>query len=144
MIDTCPRVRRSRTSQCDHSLASASNSDNFNRTLTPLAFQSERRIFWDAKDVYTSMSPFFHANDLTGALLMYHGMHDQNVGTALNHAPRMFHALNGLDKQASMYLYPYEDHGPASLPTILDLWGRWTAFLDVHLKGVTTQPVTQD
>jgi dipeptidyl aminopeptidase/acylaminoacyl peptidase len=117
---------------------------NFNRTLTPLAFQSERRIFWDAKEVYTSMSPFFHANDLTGALLIYHGMHDQNVGTALNHAPRMFHALNGLDKQASMYLYPYEDHGPASLPTILDLWGRWTAFLDVHLKGVTTQPVTQD
>jgi dipeptidyl aminopeptidase/acylaminoacyl peptidase len=117
---------------------------NFNRTLTPLAFQSERRIFWDAKDVYTGMSPFFHANDLTGALLMYHGMHDQNVGTALNHAPRMFHALNGLDKQASMYLYPYEDHGPASRSTILDLWGRWTAFLDVHLKGVTTQPVTQD
>jgi dipeptidyl aminopeptidase/acylaminoacyl peptidase len=117
---------------------------NFNRTLTPLMFQSERRIFWDAKDVYTSMSPFFSANDLTGALLIYHGMMDQNVGTALNHAPRMFHALNGLGKDASMYLYPYEDHGPASRDTILDLWGRWTAFLDVHLKDATTQPVTQE
>jgi dipeptidyl aminopeptidase/acylaminoacyl peptidase len=117
---------------------------NFNRTLTPLMFQSERRIFWDAKDVYTSMSPFFHANDLTGALLIYHGMHDQNVGTALDHAPRMFHALNGLGKEAAMYLYPYEDHGPASRSTLLDLWGRWTAWLDVHLRDGESRPVTED
>ncbi len=117
---------------------------NFNRTLTPLMFQSERRVFWDAKDVYTSMSPFFHANNMTGALLIYHGMMDQNVGTALDHAPRMFHALNGLGKDASMYLYPYEDHGPASRSTLLDLWARWTAFLDVHLRDATSQPVTQE
>lgn len=116
---------------------------NFNRTLTPLMFQSERRVFWDAKDVYTSMSPFFHANNMTGALLIYHGMMDQNVGTALDHAPRMFHALNGLDKEASMYLYPYEDHGPASRRTLLDLWGRWTAWLDVHLRDGGDKPVTQ-
>jgi len=115
---------------------------NFNRTLTPLMFQSERRVFWDAKDVYTSMSPFFHANDLTGALLMYHGLQDQNVGTAPDHAPRMFHALNGLGKEASMYLYPYEDHGPASRSTLLDLWGRWAAWLDVHLRDGETRPVT--
>ena len=114
---------------------------NFNRTLTPLMFQSERRIFWDAKDTYTSMSPFMHANELTGALLMYHGMHDQNVGTAPDHSPRLFHALNGLGKEAAMYLYPYEDHGPASRATILDLWGRWTAWLDVHLKD-ETRPIT--
>lgn len=116
---------------------------NFNRTLTPLMFQSERRIFWDAKDVYTSMSPFFHANNMTGALLIYHGMIDQNVGTALDHAPRMFHALNGLGKDASMYLYPYEDHGPASRRTLLDLWGRWTAWLDVHLRDGGDKPVTE-
>ena len=116
---------------------------NFNRTLTPLMFQSERRIFWDAKDVYTSMSPFFHANNMTGALLIYHGMMDQNVGTALDHAPRMFHALNGLGKEASMYLYPYEDHGPASRRTLLDLWARWTAWLDVHLRDGGDTPVTQ-
>ncbi len=114
---------------------------NFNRTLTPLMFQSERRIFWEAKDTYLSMSPFMQANNLTGALLIYHGLHDQNVGTAPDHAPRMFHALNGLGKDAAMYLYPYEDHGPASLPTILDLWGRWTAWLDVHLRSGDT-PIT--
>lgn len=115
---------------------------NFNRTLTPLMFQSERRIFWDAKDVYTSMSPFFHANNLTGALLLYHGLQDQNVGTAPEHSPRLFHALNGLGKEAAMYLYPYEDHGPASRSTLLDLWGRWSAWLDVHLRDGGARPIT--
>ena len=81
------------------------------------------------------MSPFVYANNLTGALLMYHGMHDQNVGTAPDHSPRLFHALNGLGKKAAMYLYPFEDHGPATKETLLDLWGRWAAWLDVHLKG---------
>ena len=116
---------------------------NYNRTLTPLGFQSERRYFWDAREVYLSMSPFMWANNLTGALLMYHGMHDQNVGTAPDHAPRLFHALNGLGKDAAMYMYPFEDHGPATLESILDLWGRWTAWLELHLLSEEKEkPVT--
>ncbi len=114
---------------------------NYNRTFTPLGFQSERRIFWDAPNVYLDMSPFMHANDLTGAVLLYHGMHDQNVGTAPAHSPRLFHALNGLDKTAAMYMYPFEDHGPATVETTLDLWARWTAWLEVHLAK-KERPVT--
>ena len=106
---------------------------NYNRTFTPLRFQSERRIFWDAKEVYLGMSPFMYANHLTGAVLLYHGLMDQNVGTAPDHSPRLFHALNGLGKDAAMYLYPFEDHGPATRETLLDLWARWTAWLQVHL-----------
>ena len=112
---------------------------NYNRTLTPLHFQSERRTLWEAKDVYISMSPFLQANNLTGSLLMYHGLHDQNVGTDPIHSPKLFHALNGLNKEAAMYLYPFEDHGPASEETLLDLWARWTAWLDKHLVETPTQ-----
>ena len=107
----------------------------YNRTLTPLGFQSERRDFWQAPHVYTAMSPFFYANNLTGALLMYHGLHDQNVGTDVTNSIRLFHALNGLGKTASLYLYPFEDHGPASKETLLDLWARWAAWLDKHVKN---------
>lgn len=113
---------------------------NYNRTLTPLDFQSERRSFWDAKDTYLHMSPLLFANNLTGALLLYHGMHDQNVGTELSNSPRLFHALNGLGKTTSMYLYPFEDHGPATKETLLDLWGRWSAWLDKYVKN----PVKKD
>ncbi|MBM4187561.1 MAG: hypothetical protein FJ206_09635 [Gemmatimonadetes bacterium] len=108
---------------------------NYNRTLTPLAFQTERRDLWEAKDTYLSMSPLLHANNLTGALLLYHGLADQNVGTDPINSPRLFQALNGLGKTASMYLYPFEDHGPATKETLLDLWGRWSAWLDKYVKN---------
>jgi dipeptidyl aminopeptidase/acylaminoacyl peptidase len=108
---------------------------NYNRTLTPLAFQSERRYLWQAPQVYLGMSPFLYANNLTGALLMYHGLKDQNVGTFLIHSPRMFEALNALDKDVAMYLYPEEAHGPATEETNLDLWARWVAWLDKWVKN---------
>ncbi len=107
----------------------------YNRTLTPIGFQSERRDLWEAPNVYLEMSPFMRANNLTGALLMYHGMHDQNVGTDIINSTRLFHALNGLGKTASLYLYPFEDHGPASKETLLDLWARWAAWLDKYVKN---------
>ena len=34
----------------------------YNRTLTPYNFQNERRTFWEAKDTYLEMSPFFYAD----------------------------------------------------------------------------------
>ena len=108
---------------------------NYNRTFTPIGFQSERRDLWEAPNVYLGMSPFLYANNLTGALLMYHGLHDQNVGTDPENSKRMFHALNGLGKTAAMYLYPLEDHGPAAKETLLDLWARWSAWLDKYVKN---------
>jgi dipeptidyl aminopeptidase/acylaminoacyl peptidase len=64
----------------------------YNRTLTPIGFQNERRDLWEARDVYLSMSPFLYAN-LTGALLMYHNLADQNVGTDPTNSIRLYHAL---------------------------------------------------
>ncbi|HUR21960.1 MAG TPA: prolyl oligopeptidase family serine peptidase [Vicinamibacterales bacterium] len=107
----------------------------YNRTLTPLGFQTERRDLWTAPNVYLSMSPFLSANNLTGALLMYHGMHDQNVGTDPDNSIRLFHALNGLGKTTALYMYPLEDHGPITQETLLDLWARWGAWLDKYVKN---------
>jgi len=109
----------------------------YNRTLTPLGFQSERRDFWEARETYLAMSPFLYANNLTGALLMYHGQFDQNVGTDPINSPRMFSALSGLGKPTAMYLYPHEDHGPAAKESLLDLWARWAAWLDKYVMNPT-------
>jgi dipeptidyl aminopeptidase/acylaminoacyl peptidase len=120
---------------------------NYNRTFTPLGFQNERRDLWEAPNVYLGMSPFLEANHLTGALLMYHGMGDQNVGTDPDNSIRLFHALNGLGKTAALYMYPLEDHGPASKETLLDLWARWAAWLDKYVKNPqpvdTTKPASR-
>jgi dipeptidyl aminopeptidase/acylaminoacyl peptidase len=107
----------------------------YNRSLTPFGFQSERRDFFEAQDVYLDMSPFYRADKIHGALLMYHALEDQNVGTAPISSVRMFHALQGLGKPAALYMYPYEDHSNATYVTDLDLWARWIAWFDTYLKN---------
>ena len=107
----------------------------YNRTLTPFNFQSERRTFWEAKDTYLDMSPFLVADRLSGALLMYHSLEDQNVGTDPISSIRMMQALEGMGKTAALYMYPYEDHGPATRESDLDQWARWLAWFDIYVKN---------
>jgi dipeptidyl aminopeptidase/acylaminoacyl peptidase len=80
-----------------------------------------------------------YADQMQGALLMYHGMEDQNVGTSPISSIRMMQALRSEGKTASLYMYPYEDHGPATAETNLDLWARWTAWLDIYVKNAGKQ-----
>jgi dipeptidyl aminopeptidase/acylaminoacyl peptidase len=108
---------------------------NYNRTLTSMTFQTERRQLWDARETYLEMSPLLWANRVNGALLMYHGMDDANVGTNPVNAEHLFMALDGLGKPAALYMYPYEGHGPLAKETTLDLWARWTAWLDTYVKN---------
>lgn len=112
-------------------IAGAANS---NRTLTPAGFQREPRLLWEARETYIRMSPLLWLNEMTGALLLYHGIDDQNVGTFPDHSIRSFHALNALGKTGALYMYPYEGHGPVAQESILDLWARWSAWLDHHVK----------
>ncbi|MCA2992633.1 prolyl oligopeptidase family serine peptidase [Gemmatimonas sp.] len=107
----------------------------YNRTLTPFGFQSERRNFFQAKETYMDMSPFLRADKLAGALLLYHAWEDQNTGTAPMSSTRLFAALQGLGKPAALYMYPYEDHSVATYASDLDLWARWVAWMDVHVKN---------
>ncbi|MDY3562858.1 prolyl oligopeptidase family serine peptidase [Gemmata sp. JC673] len=107
----------------------------YNRTLTSMTFQSERRQLWDARETYLEMSPLLRANQINGALLMYHGMEDANVGTHPMNSEALFAALDGLGKPAALYMYPYEGHGPISRETNLDLWARWIAWLDTYVKN---------
>lgn len=106
----------------------------YNRTLTPNGFQSERRDLWDGMRTYLDMSPMLYVDKIQGALLMYHGLDDQNVGTAPISSVRMMQALRAHGKPAALFQYPYEDHGPATEQTLLDLWARWTAWLDIYVK----------
>src|SRR5690606_41804919 len=93
-----------------------------------------------ARGRYTGISSFSYADGMQGALLMYHGEDDQNVGTAPENSTRLFHALQGMGKPVALYMYPYEDHGPATRETLLDLWSRWVAWLDIHVRNPRSQP----
>ena len=39
--------------------AGIARSGAYNRTLKPFGFQNERRTFWEAREIYAGMSPFF-------------------------------------------------------------------------------------
>ncbi len=115
---------------------------NYNRTLTPMRFQRENRLLMDARETYLQMSPIMYADHMTGALLMYHSMTDQNVGTNPIHAKNMYHMLESIGKESVLYMYPHEDHGQRASETVLDMWTRWVAWLDKYVKssGVATEP----
>jgi len=99
-----------------------------------MTFQSERRQLWDARETYLEMSPLLWADRVNGALLMYHGMEDANVGTNPINSEALFAALDGLGKDTALYMYPYEGHGPIAKETTLDMWARWVAWLDKYVK----------
>jgi dipeptidyl aminopeptidase/acylaminoacyl peptidase len=47
----------------------------------------------------------------------------------------MFDALIGQGKTAALFMYPYEDHGPATKETDLDQWARFVAWFDIYVKN---------
>lgn len=112
----------------------------YNRTLTPMGFQRERRFLWEGMDTYLEMSPFFRADHIDTPLLMYHGADDDNSGTWPMQSFRMMQALTGLGKDAVLYVYPYESHGPRAIESYLDLWARWLDWFDRYVKNPEPDP----
>ena len=47
--------------------AGIARSGAYNRTLTPFGFQSERRTFWEAPEMYFKVSPFYVCRQDQGA-----------------------------------------------------------------------------
>jgi len=114
----------------------------YNRTLTPMTFQGERRSFWDAPTTYMEMSSFFYADQIQAPLLMYHGEKDNNSGTFIIQSERMMQALTGLGKTAALYIYPFESHAPRARENFLDLWARWLEWFDKYVKNAAPAPTT--
>lgn len=115
--------------------AGIARSGAYNRTLTPFGFQSETRTYWEAPEVYYSMSPFSFANQLNGALLLIHGDMDNNTGTYPMQTERFFQALKGHGAIARFVSLPYESHGYTARENVLHLLQECDAWLDKYVKN---------
>jgi len=91
--------------------AGVARSGAYNRTLTPFGFQSERRTFWEAPDMYMKVSPFMHANQIKRPILLIHGMADDNSGTFPIQSERMYQAIKGNGGIVRYVQLPFEAHG---------------------------------
>ncbi|NBB92938.1 MAG: prolyl oligopeptidase family serine peptidase [Gammaproteobacteria bacterium] len=113
--------------------AGIARSGAYNRSLTPFGFQGEERDFWEAQNVYATVSPFFHAEKIDEPMLMIHGMEDNNSGTYPMQSERMFDALKGLGGQARLVMLPYESHGYRARASLLHMLWEQQEWLETYL-----------
>ena len=115
--------------------AGIARSGAYNRTLTPFGFQAEERTFWEAKDVYMTMSPFMHADKVNEPLLLIHGMADNNSGTYPMQSERYYNALKGHGATARLVMLPHESHGYRARENIYHMLWEMDQWLDKHVKN---------
>jgi len=106
----------------------------YNRTLTPFGFQNEQRNYWEAKEVYDSMSPFMNVHKMKLPILLVHGESDNNPGTFTLQTERYFQALKGFGAPARMVILPKESHGYVAKENILHLLWEQDQFFEKYLK----------
>ena len=92
------------------------------------------RNYWDAPEVYNTMSPFMNAEKMKTPLLLIHGDADNNTGTYTMQTERYFQALKGLGAPVRMVLLPKEAHGYAAKENILHVLWEQDQFLEKYLK----------
>lgn len=115
--------------------AGIARSGAYNRTLTPFGFQSEERSYWEAPEVYYTMSPFMHADKMKTPLLLIHGEADNNSGTYPLQSERYFNALKGLGAPVRLVMLPKESHGYRARESVLHLLWEQDQWLEKHLKN---------
>ena len=115
--------------------AGIARSGAYNRTLTPFGFQAERRIFWDAPEVYYKLSPFMAADQINEPVLFIHGEKDNNSGTFPQQSERMFAAVKGTGGTAKLVMLPHESHGYRGRESVLHTLAEMIEWFDTHVKG---------
>ncbi|MEP0546200.1 MAG: prolyl oligopeptidase family serine peptidase [Rhodothermales bacterium] len=115
--------------------AGIARSGAYNRTLTPFGFQSEERTYWEAPEVYYTMSPFMHADAVDEPILLIHGAADNNSGTFPMQSERYFNALKGLGKTARLVMLPHESHGYRARASVLHMVWEMDRWLDTYVKN---------
>ena len=123
--------------------AGIARSGAYNRTLTPFGFQSESRSYWEAPEVYYTMSPFMHAEKMKTPLLLIHGEADNNSGTYPMQSERYYNALKGLGATTRLVMFPKESHGYRAKETILHLIWEQDQWLEKYVKNKNTNFVTK-
>lgn len=119
--------------------AGIARSGAYNRTLTPFGFQSEERTYWDAPEVYYTMSPFMHADKVDEPMLMIHGEADNNSGTFPMQSERMFSAMKGLGGNARLVMLPHESHGYRAEESIKHMLWEMNEWLEKYVKNKTEE-----
>jgi dipeptidyl aminopeptidase/acylaminoacyl peptidase len=115
--------------------AGIARSGAYNRTLTPFGFQAEERTYWQAPEVYNTMSPFMHAHSMKTPLLLIHGEADNNSGTFPIQSERYYNALKGHGATTRLVVLPAESHGYRAKESVLHMLWETNRWLEQYVKN---------
>ena len=115
--------------------AGIARSGAYNRTLTPFGFQSERRSFWEAPELYLRVSPFTYAHRINEPILLIHGEADNNSGTFPVQSERLYQALRGNGATARYVVLPHESHGYRARESVLHTLAEMIEWADRWAKS---------
>jgi len=85
----------------------------------------------DDEEAYRVSSPIYYADGLRDALMIQHGLVDDNV--QIQDSFRLAEVLIELGKDFDLVVYPVEDHGWDEVPTRIDSYKRMTRWFDRYL-----------
>ena len=131
-------------SHSDLFAAGIARSGAYNRTLTPFGFQSEERNYWEAPEVYNTMSPFMNSEKMKTPLLLIHGQADNNSGTYPMQSERYFNALKGLGATARLVMLPKESHGYSAKESVLHVLWEQDRWLEKYVKNKEQNTVQRE
>lgn len=118
--------------------AGIARSGAYNRTLTPFGFQNEERTYWEAPEIYNTMSPFMHADKVNEPLLLIHGEADNNSGTFPIQSERYYNALKGHGATTRLVFLPAESHGYQAKESIMHMLWEMDRWLETYVKNKNT------
>ena len=101
----------------------------------PFGFQSERRTFWEAPEIYGTMSPFMSAHKLKTPILFIHEEADNNQGTFPIQSERMYQAVRGNGGTARLVMLPHESHGYSAKESIEHVLYEMITWFDKYVKN---------
>ena len=115
--------------------AGIARSGAYNRTLTPFGFQAEPRTYWEAPEVYYTLSPFSFADKIKTPLLMTHGVDDNNSGTFPIQSERLYAAVKGHGGTVRLVFLPKELHGYRARQSVLHTLWEMDQWLETYVKN---------
>ena len=100
-----------------------------------LLILEQERTYWQAPEVYNSMSPFMNADKMKSPLLLIHGEADNNTGTFPIQSERYYNALKGFGATTKLVFLPYESHGYTAKESLLHMLWEMNGWLDTYVKN---------
>ncbi|ACU07683.1 peptidase S9, prolyl oligopeptidase active site domain protein [Flavobacteriaceae bacterium 3519-10] len=89
--------------------------------------------FTDNKALYADNSPIYHAEKVTGPILLWTGMEDYNI--FWEQTMEFYLGLRRNHKRVTALFYPKEGHSFSKVQNKMDLYSRIYEWLDFHLKN---------